>query len=354
MADGSYRETKDSRDGRHPGMTVTRHRHSGKLISIINEQIIVRLCYFNLNEIKYGGLAEEFNIALRDGSISEQDLSSRDIVFDTMYEGHGSREFHAVIEALQQYPWFSTDRAIFKHNTFDQVSPGINAVSRPAYMVEHAGWFQHHEGLKIDWDTLKRDRFFICLMRRRSRERSQLAREIRTNFASDDYYLSYASMINYTAWDEDAQCQIPILLDGPTAGEEQHRATDPRFFSPLINLVVETSSQTDEHAWRSLFVTEKTFKCFAWHQVPIWCAVPDLVKNIRTFGFDMFDDLLDSHRYDDIQDPVLRMSSMIKTLSQAITHIRSMGIDNFNNMMMPRLRSNYARLKEMVKEKYIP
>jgi hypothetical protein len=333
-------------------MTVSRHRHSEKLISVVDENIAVRLCYFNLKEIKYGGLAEEFEIALRNGNVSIEDLESRNIVFDNMYEGHGARELRAVIDSLSQYSWFSPDRAMFRHNTFDELPIGVNAIARPAYMVEHAGWFQHHDNLTINWDDLNRDRLFICLMRRRSRERSILAREIRSKFSPDDYYLSYASMINYTAWDDDAQCQIPILLDGTTFGEEQHRATDLRFFSPLINLIVETSSQVDENTWRSLFVTEKTFKCFAWHQLPIWWALPGLVKNIRTFGFDMFDDLLDNHRYDDIQDPVSRMDAMLSTLSQLMQHIKAMGVDAVNMRLMPRFQYNYVRLKTMVKEKY--
>ena len=352
MADGAHCKIENSRDGRYPGMTTSRHRHSGQLISVVDGRVSVRLCYFNLNEIKYGGMAEEFETAVKNRQISLEDLESLPIVFDTMYEGHGTREFQAVLETLSRYPWFSPDRAIFEHNTFDEIPNGINAVARPAHMVEHAGWFRHHSGLNIDWKELKRNRYFICLMRRCSQERSRLAGEIRNKFVAEDYYLSYASMINYIAWDDDAQCQIPILLDGPTFGDEQHRATDTRFFSPLINLVVETSSQTDEHAWRSLFVTEKTFKCFAWHQIPIWWAVPGLVKNIRTFGFDMFDDLLNGHAYDSVQDPVLRMSAVLDTLSDAIQRIKKLGIDKTNDLLMPRFQFNYSRLKEMVREKH--
>ena len=78
-----------------------------------------------------------------------------------------------------------------------------------------------------------------------------------------------------------------------------------------MNLVVESSSQTDPNVWRSIFITEKTFKALAWHQFPLWYAVPGLVEQVRKMGFDVFDDLFDGHRYDDIQDPWVRMTQEV-------------------------------------------
>jgi hypothetical protein len=94
-------------------------------------------------------------------------------------------------------------------------------------------------------------------------------------------------------------------------------------------------------------VTEKTFKCFAWHQVPIWWTMPGLVADVRSLGFDVFDDIMQDHCYDEIQDPDRRITAMLDTLDQAISKIHNVGIMQFHEQVFSRLQKNHDRLVEL-------
>ena len=54
----------------------------------------------------------------------------------------------------------------------------------------------------------------------------------------------------------------------------------------------------------------------AWYQFPIWYAVPGLVDQVRHMGFDVFDDVFDNHKYDEIQDPWVRMTQVVMLARQ--------------------------------------
>jgi len=308
-----------------------------------------RLAFFNIQEIQQGRISQEFQNALNAGILTEQDLCTRRVVFDSLFEGQGPEEFQAVIDSLRDHPWFDLDRVIFLNNVFDDCSSEIKSVRWPWQMVNHCGWFDHVRGLGIDWSTITRDRDFVCLMRRRSTQRGHLFRSLRQRYAPSTYTISYASMIDYRGYDAIAETEIPVLLDGPTPGEQQHRAQDLSIFRCMINLVVETSNQepSSEISWKSRFVTEKTFKCFAWHQVPIWWTVPGLVADVRSLGFDVFDDIMQDHCYDEIQNADHRIAAMLDTLDQAISKIHKVGIMQFHEQVFSRLQKNHDRLVEL-------
>jgi hypothetical protein len=307
-----------------------------------------KLAFFNIEEIRAGTVKSQFDHVVTAGMLRLEDLSHRRVIFDSLFEGHGPEEFRAVTQSLAQEAWFDPARAIFLNNVFDDPPSHIKSVSWPWQMIDHAGWFSHVLGLGIDWKHITRDRAFVCLMRRRSTQRANLFRELRQRHGTDTYTVSYASMIDYTGYDPIAQTTIPVLLDGPVPGEQQHRAQNHDIFRCMINLVSETSNQEPctEISWRTRFITEKTFKCFAWHQIPIWWSVPGLVADVRSLGFDVFDDLLLEHAYDTIQDPGLRLADMLDTLDHAIDGIHTAGIDRFYQQIFPRLERNNARLLE--------
>lgn len=149
--------------------------------------------------------------------------------------------------------------------------------------------------------SLKIDKKFLCLIRRPSSSRAKIAARLENN---PNVRLSFGTSNIPSELDEYKKLfktSLPILIDGATPGLEQHTHLDPIFYKSLFNIVVETSSQNDKGAWSSIFITEKTFKAFAFRQVPIWFAVPGLVKTVKEMGFDIFEDIID-HRYDNIQD----------------------------------------------------
>ena len=103
----------------------------------------------------------------------------------------------------------------------------------------------------------------------------------------------------------------PMYVENDRSGEaEQYNPEHNLFYTAPVQLIVETSNQTDSLSWRNVFITEKSYKTFAWYQFPIWYAVPGLVEKIREQGFDVFDDIID-HSYDYDTDPNTRMDKVV-------------------------------------------
>ena len=307
-----------------------------------------KLYLYNLEEIKKKQIQIGFEKSIKENRISLSDLHSKKIVFNSLFEGHGKREFLAVLESLKSESWFDANRIVFLNNVSGEFDPPIKSVSWPWNMVNHSEFLDHVRSLQIDWDSLPRDRYFVCLMRRRSNFRGMLLKQLLTRYRPEDYRISYASMIDYEEFDSVAGVQIPILLDGHTRDHKQHQANDRRIFSCIINIIAETSSQElSSYCWNSRFITEKTFKCFSWHQLPIWWTIPGFVDDVRSLGFDVFDDVMENHHYDSEFIVDRRMMLMLETLDRVIEKISLHGIDNFNKEMMPRFKKNYQRLIDL-------
>jgi hypothetical protein len=120
--------------------------------------------------------------------------------------------------------------------------------------------------------------------------------------------------------DSNLKHKFPVLLDqGKLSREGSWRqSTDSQFMTPLINVVIESSYDAmpfvedkcrlikTRQFWDKLFFTEKTNKAFAFHQIPVFLTVPGYVKMLKSWGFDVFDDVVD-HSYDTEPDPWLRI-----------------------------------------------
>jgi len=320
-------------------------------VSHWNGHIQFKLAYLNLAEISQGRVLQIIQKAIDDGTVTLQDLATKKLIFDSLHEGHGQPEFQAVLTDLQDAEWFHINRTVFLNNVADEIQPPINSVSWPWRMVDHCNWLEHVKDIAIS--HIKKDCGFVCLMRRRSPLRSLLCKNIRQRYPNQNFRLSYASMIDYQAYDTIAEVDLPILLDGPTPDLQQHRASDHAIFSCAINLIVETSNQepSTEHTWRSKFITEKTFKCFAWLQVPIWFTVPNFVPQVRNLGFDVFDDIMQNHNYDSIDEPELRMYRMLDVLDMALNHIKDRGFDQFQQSIQHRLQHNAQVLQALYDRK---
>jgi hypothetical protein len=307
----------------------------------------LKFLYFGTYDIKPENFDQIFQGALDSGAITTKDLHTRRLVLDSLCEGQGRIEIEKAIHVLSRYTWFDHERLVYLSNISDDLSEIVKQVRWPEYMTNHSGWLDHFKTLDINFTGIVRDRTLACLIRRRSDQRSRLVREILQRFNPEQYYLSYASMIDYTTYDPIAETHIPILLDGPTPGNEQHRLSDQRIFRALINLIAETSNQDDSYSWQTRFITEKTFKCFAWHQIPIWWTVPGVVSDIRDLGFDVFDDVMQNHDYDQFEDPNARLSRILEILDHAMRRIKFLGLQEYSTRMMPRLEKNWQHLLSM-------
>lgn len=264
-------------------------------------------------------------------SIVEQDIVQSNLtvadaiqkiwIFDCGPEGISSDDLALLLQwFLDQGMPIENFRVIFSCVENVDLLP-YPAICLPDRLIYQQGWYNNLQKQKVNWKELSIDKGLICLMRRASIGRAHLARRLLKQFSDQEMLITLGSDQNiYSA--EVANIiqpqRFPIAVDDlqsdPTA---QHCVPHDYFYHCAVNLVVESSGQLDPETWQSQFITEKTFKAFAWYQFPLWYAVPGLVAQVRSLGFDVFDDLFDNHQYDNITDPWQRMNTIV-TLARTI------------------------------------
>ena len=133
---------------------------------------------------------------------------------------------------------------------------------------------------------------------------------------------------------------LPLLIDGQINQLVQHNSARNIFSTCMFNIVVESSAQHDPGVWRSIFITEKTFKAFALKQIPLWWAVPGLVTQVRNLGFDVFDDIID-HSYDAVNDQDLRLDKLMIQIKHLDKNFSLNNCNQLRSDLMPRLEKNF-------------
>jgi hypothetical protein len=183
----------------------------------------------------------------------------------------------------------------------------------------------------VDWQNLSCDHDLLCLMRRDSVDRARFARLLLDRFDQDRVLLTLGSNPDDAGIHARQQFMqnimhpysFPIVIEqekNSSSAQRHSGAPDTDiFYRAYINLVVESSNQQDERCWKKVFLTEKSFKPFAWHQFPVWYSVPGTVALVRSLGFDMFDDLFDNHDYDSILDADQRKQAVADLVAKLMT-----------------------------------
>jgi hypothetical protein len=183
----------------------------------------------------------------------------------------------------------------------------------------------------VDWQNLSCGHALLCLMRRDSVDRARFARLLLERFDQNQVLLTLGSNPDDAGIQARQQLMqdimhpysFPIVIAQERNSSSAQRVTGAPdtdiFYRAYINLVVESSNQQDEQCWKSVFLTEKSFKPFAWHQFPVWYSVPGTVDLVRSLGFDLFDDLFDGHVYDNIQDADQRKQAVVDLVAKLMT-----------------------------------
>ena len=236
-------------------------------------------------------------------------------IFDLKPEGVSSQGMIAVFDFFHS-KGLDADQFRVAFSCVEDISKvPYPAISLPDRLIYNGNWWMHLEHYKIDWANLPMTHKLTCLMRRPSVSRGTLAKRLLAKFDVNDLVMTFGTSGSDST--EDIRRMIwphpyPMIVDRPMVDQVfQHRIDHDFFYRASVNLIVESSSQTDPNVWRSIFITEKTFKAMAWHQFPVWYAVPGLVSEVRKMGFDVFDDLFDDHAYDSTQDPWVRMTQVV-------------------------------------------
>lgn len=282
-------------------------------------------------------IAEMFAKDCDDAGIDRTHIVGQNLVLAFLSEGHD----HAVAGNLIEWLHSQLTPADLKvlYNTINPQDLPYWHQDRPLHLANFMNFLAHVK------ETTAVDAKFLCLIRRASASRARLASGLHQMPSVRMSFGSMSPAVSLPEFQSLFSVPLPILLDGPVTYDQQHRHSDLKFYSCLFNIVVESSSQTDPGIWRSIFITEKTFKAFGFRQIPIWSAVPGLVAEVRKLGFDMFDDIVD-HSYDLEQDEYTRIAIVIKEIQRLDSKYNLQDCQRLRQEIWPRLKANFQHLKK--------
>ena len=209
------------------------------------------------------------------------------------------------------------------------------------YLCNYCNFFWQIEEFDHEWPTLQLDKKFLCLNRRSSEIRAQLVYTLQDRLHPDSMRASLDSI-------SATNSRNAIFIDGSVDINQQHTNVGLPFRSCLFNIISESSDQSSPGVWKKVFITEKTYKAFAFRHVPLWMAVPGLVARVRNFGFDLFDDLCDNHSYDDIQDETERLHRVVDIAAKLDQQFSLSDCQQLKQDLASRLNHNYSLLRNLV------
>lgn len=281
---------------------------------------------------------------LEANGMSIDSLKDSILVLDFLAEGHDPVIIAPLVEYLTTLVGIDNIRVLF-----NAVVDTSNLSYRARSFVTH---FANQDGKFINpgnQSTVKLEQKFLCLSRRPSLGRAQFVSQLVSTVP--DIRASFGS--GFPEWSQEFQQYfpnhtLPILIDGDARQYVHNQASDI-FRTCLFNVIIETSNQTDNNSWNSIFITEKTFKCFDLYQIPIWFAVPDTVAQIRRLGFDLFDDIID-HSYDQVNDPVHRKDLVIDQIKKLNDCYTLLDCQQIRSELWNRLQSNYIQLDQLIQK----
>jgi hypothetical protein len=275
--------------------------------------------------------------------ISAEEFAQSKIVLSFLDEGFGPVEIQPLTDILSHsHP----GRFIVLFNAHVDV----DALPYPAHCC--TTWLINRseyrlDQLRYDFD-IDLDRKFLCLLRRPTLNRARLARFFLDNIGLNTVRLSFGSGAQggLDQYRDVVGQDLPLLVDGIlTDRVKEFDISNTLFHSCLFNIAAETSSQT-EYNWRSVFLTEKTWKAIMQRQIPIWYGVPGLVEHVRSLGFDTFDDILSSHQYDVIPTETERQQAVFDLIGELNQQYSLADCQTLRQQLQPRLEANFELLHE--------
>lgn len=308
-------------------------------------------CHYSKYDIPNPGYCEQCIAQdCADSGVTAEEFAQSKIVFSFLPEGHNAEELKGLTDLMQQtHP----NRFMVLFNAVvDTDTLPYHARCVPDYLIAgNNNWIHPYQ---FDFATIVPDKKFLCLMRRPSMSRAYLGEFLINTVGVDNVLLSFGSMttVGLKGYQKFfPNHELPILVDGVIAKHERiYDIDNPKFYSCIFNVVAESSGQTmDAHIWKNIFLTEKTWKVIMQHQLPIWYGVPGTVDQVRQLGFDVFDDILDHHQYDVVQNEAQRYQQVFELITNVNQQYSLADCQHLRNRLKPRLMANYQRLAELSK-----
>lgn len=183
---------------------------------------------------------------------------------------------------------------------------------------------------------------FVCLNNSHRWQRFGLVQEILNRGLQSQGRISYLKAPPVPAWG------FPIVLENmELTWIEQRDIKMPALADALYNVICETAYEPQPGAplitHHRPGMTEKSYKCFALFQVPIWLAPYRAVACYRELGFDVFDDVVD-HSYDLELDPAKRIG-MVADQVELLCEQSTDQLVQLKYELQPRFEHNWQRLR---------
>jgi hypothetical protein len=273
--------------------------------------------------------------------ISAEEFAQSKIVLSFLDEGFGPAEIAPLINILlQTHP----GRFMVLFNAYVDIDAlPYSARCFTAWLINRSEY--RLDQLRYNFD-IALDRKFLCLLRRPTLNRARLARFFLDNIGLDTVRLSFGSGAQggLEQYQDVVGRELPLLVDGVlTDRVREFDVSNTLFQSCLFNIAAETSSQSEAN-WRSVFLTEKTWKAVMQRQIPIWYGVPGLVQQVRALGFDVFDDILGGHQYDTIMDETARHQAVFNLISQLNQQYSLADCQALQQQLRTRFEANFEQL----------
>lgn len=260
---------------------------------------------------------------LERANLTVDQLKKYIIIVNPNWEGHNAKDIEPFRIMLSELGFPMQQFGVFFSCYEDTDSLPYPAECNTERLIYMSHWHPLLKKQNIPWANLDMDKKLVILMRRASESRCTLAKKLLDVFSSSDIRITlgtFPKMIPDEWRKLVSPYSYPMYVEGDTSSnEEQHHPQHNLFYKAPVQLVVESSNQTDRFAWRNIFITEKSYKVFAWHQFPLWYAVPGTVDKLRDARFDLFDDIID-HSYDRETNPEIRMDRVVAEVYRFCKH----------------------------------
>jgi hypothetical protein len=266
----------------------------------------------------------------------EIEKESNAYVIITTHEGASHRWFDRLIPKLQSLGIPSDHIILRSACLWDPDSPIRNIHT----IVDECSDFI--TGLEQSiLDTSLPTHHYVCLNRGHRWQRYQLVKEIL------DRGLGQFGKLSYIELPANADPRFINLIKPDPNWHEQRDVTDPDISGALFNVISETAYEPLVDSEKLIHhhrpgITEKTYKCFALYQIPVWVAPYRAVACYRQLGFDVFDDIVD-HGYDLELDPVKRIG-MVAEQIQKFCNLTHQQLGKLKLDLEPRFQKNFQVL----------
>ena len=148
---------------------------------------------------------------------------------------------------------------------------------------------------------------------------------------------------------EDITNSLPIIANGEEG--ERPDLLLREYYANILNLVTDNATgfdDSDNFKYGTITLTEKAWKPFKTHQLPLYIGLPGYVDVIRNLGFDVFDDFI-NHNYDKEQNHIERIKIVVEELNK----LTQLDMLEFYNQNRKRFVKNCANIYKLKAEAYL-